>query len=93
MRAGVAVVGALTSIKDDYIAGINEDAPDYNDVNLWEETIDIIWTEYGGPDLEACPTLIQDLTVTDGNYVIYIDCLDTADYNVTLEGDARLYII
>lgn|SRR5574341_403662 len=90
---GLSIPGALTEIKDDYVAGINEEAPDYVDVNLWESTIDAIWDYYNGDALPVCPTLTADLTITDGNYAIYVDCIDAADFNIDLQGSGNLYII
>jgi hypothetical protein len=91
--AGESIPGTETEIKDDWIAGLKNTQWDWEDVNLWESTLDVIWQYYGGPDLEVCPTLTEDLTITDGNHVIYIDCLNMDGYNVTLEGSAQLYII
>jgi hypothetical protein len=90
---GESIPGTETEIKDDYIAGTGQDAPDYHDANLWESTIDAIWEHFNGPDLEVCPTLTADLTVTTGNNQIYVDCLDMANFDVDLQGTANLYII
>lgn len=89
----LSISGTSTEIKDDYVAGINEEAPDYIDVNLWESTIDAIWDHYSGDALEVCPTLTANLTVTTGTNKIYVDCLDTADFDVDIQGTGNLYII
>lgn len=91
--AGESIPGTSTEIKDDYEAGPGKDAPDFTDVNLWESTVDAIWEHFDGPDLEVCPTLTADLTVTNGNIHIVVDCLDADGYGIILEGDAKLYII
>ena len=36
-----------TNIKHDWVAGSGSVAPDYKDVNLWEQTIDIIYNNIG----------------------------------------------
>lgn len=91
--AGESITGAQTEINDTWQAGLFKTAPNYEDVNLWESTIHAIWTHIHGAIYDNCPTLTVDLTVTTGNREIYIDCLDTADYNVDLQGTAKLYII
>lgn len=80
-------------IKDDWAAGFNQDAPDYIDANLWESTLDAIWDYYSGDSIEVCPTLTGNLTVLTGASAIYVDCLDTANYIVDLQGTAVLHII
>jgi hypothetical protein len=90
---GESIPGTSVSIKDDYSAGPGEDAPDYTDANLWELVIDVIWVYFNGPSLDICPTLTADLTITNGNQEIYVDCLDTNGFNVDLQGSAKLYII
>lgn len=87
------VAGTLVSIKDDWEAGFNKDAPDYVDANLWESTLDAIWDYYSGDSLQVCPTLTGNLTVLTGASAIYVDCLDTANYIVDLQGTAILHII
>lgn len=42
ISAGLASVTELAALKADWAAGANEDAPDYLDVNEWEEFIQII---------------------------------------------------
>ena len=91
--AGESIPGTSTEIKDDWIPGRDQDAPDYIDVNLWESTIDAIWDYWNGDSLPVCPTLTGDLTITTGNQAIYIDCIDCADYNIDLQGTANLFII
>ena len=91
--AGESIVGTTTEIKDDWAPGISGTSPTIIDVNLWESTIDAIWTYIHGAIYDNCPTLTIDLTVTTGNREIYIDCLDTDNYQVDLQGTATLYII
>lgn len=38
----------LEEVNDNWVGGINEDAPDYVDVNLWEQTIDLIYLFFNG---------------------------------------------
>jgi hypothetical protein len=96
MRLAVAsesIVGAQTEIKDDWLEGTSNPVFDYADCNLWESTIDAIWDHWGGNSLDECPTLTGDLTITTGNYEVYIDCIDMDTYNIDLQGTANLYII
>jgi|SRR3990172_1350338 len=85
--------GISTEIKDNYIGGAQGDSPKYTDINLWESTLDAIWIYYDGASLPVCPTLTGDLTVPTGTNVIYVDCLDFANFNVDLQGTANLIII
>jgi hypothetical protein len=66
---------------------------DYSDVNLWERTLDEIWKYYEGDTYEVCPTLTADLIVLTGETKIIIDCLDTATFDVDLQGSGHLVII
>jgi len=91
--AGESITGTTTEIKDDYAAGVSGTSPTWQDVNLWESTLHAIWTYINGAIYDNCPTLTVNLTVTTGNQEIYIDCLDAADYNIDLQGTAKLYII
>jgi len=91
--AGESIIGTTTEIKDDYAAGVSGTSPTWQDVNLWESTLHAIWTYINGAIYDNCPTLTVNLTVTTGNQEIYIDCLDAADYNIDLQGTAKLYII
>ncbi len=91
--AGESITGTSTEIKDDWAAGLSGTSPTFADVNLWESTIHAIWTYINGAIYDNCPTLTVNLTVTTGNQEIYIDCLDAADYNIDLQGTAKLYII
>ena len=96
LRAAVqseSIPGTGSAIKTDWVAGASEPSPSYINANLWESTIDAIWNYWDGGDLEVCPTLAADLTVTTGNRKIYVDCLDCADFNVDLQGTAQLFII
>ena len=91
--AAETITGIDTEIKTDWFAGASYQAPNYQDVNAWERTIDLIWDFYNGDSYDVCPTLTGNVTVTTGNYEIYIDCIDMADYNIDLQGTANLYII
>lgn len=44
-QAALSVMPALTAtaIAHDWVAGVSQDAPDYVDVNHWEEVLDIIY--------------------------------------------------
>jgi hypothetical protein len=46
----VSEVIQTTAIKHDWVAGIGEKAPDYLDVNKWEQTIDVICHVYSNYD-------------------------------------------
>jgi len=91
--AGESITGTSTEIKDDYTAGLSGTSPTWQDANLWESTIDAIWVYINGAIYDNCPTLTVDLTITTGNQQIYIDCLDAVNYNIDLQGTAKLYII
>jgi hypothetical protein len=93
MRSAVSVAGALVEIKDDWISGNGETSPDYSDANLWENTVDVIWNFYGGGVIEVCPTLTEDVTVLNGEKLIYIDCVDTDTFAIHTEGSGAVYII
>lgn len=46
---GLSLVSGFSTVAHDWEAGANKDAPDYTDVNHWEQVIDIIFqtvTEY-----------------------------------------------
>ncbi len=91
--AGLSIAGTSTEIKDDWATGMAVVSPTFADVNLWESTLHAIWTYINGAIYDNCPTLTVNLTVTTGNRQIYIDCLDTGNYTVDLQGTATLYII
>lgn len=91
--AGLSIAGTSTEIKDDWATGMSAASPTFADVNLWESTLHAIWTYINGAIYDNCPTLTVNLTVTTGNRQIYIDCLDTGNYTVDLQGTATLYII
>jgi hypothetical protein len=91
--ASESIPGTDTEIKDDYTGGLSGTSPTWKDANLWESTIDAIWVYIHGMMYDNCPTLTVNLTVTTGNHEIYIDCLDTDNYQVDLQGTATLYII
>jgi hypothetical protein len=88
-----AIPGALIAIKYNWEAGTDKLSPTYSHANLWESTLDAIWEFYGGPDLDVCPTLTADLTITTGNQEIYVDCLDANGFNITIQDGATLAII
>lgn len=91
--AGESIPGTDTEIKDDWGSGLSSTSPTWQDANLWESTIDAIWDYINGAIYDNCPTLTVNLTVTTGNRQIYIDCLDAVNYNIDLQGTAKLYII
>lgn len=91
--AGESIVGTTTEIKDDWASGISGTSPTIVDVNLWESTIDAIWAHFLGNTYPVCISLSSNLTVTNGNRYIAIDCIDANNYDISLEGDAALYII
>ena len=84
---------APTAIKHDWIAGVGEISPKYTDVNLWESTIDAIWTYLNGTSYAACPTLTTNLTIPTLSFENYINCIDTGTYTIKIQGDSRLFII
>jgi len=88
-----SITGAQTEINDAWEAGLLKTAPDWEDANLWESTIDAIWVHFDGGTYPVCISLTGNLTVTNGNYYIAIDCIDANNYEISLEGDAALYII
>lgn len=47
-QAALSVMPALTAsaVTHDWVAGVSQNAPDYTDVNHWEEVIDIIHQTY-----------------------------------------------
>lgn len=93
-QVAVSNIPSLTTeIKDDWVAGIGKPAPSYVDANLWESTLDTIWTYYNGSSYDVCPTLTSNLTITTGNYEVYIDCIDCDIYDIELQGNAQLFII
>jgi hypothetical protein len=91
--SGESISGTTTEIKDDYIAGPGQDAPDFSDANLWESTLDAIWDYYDGASLNICPTLNNDLTILTGTQYVVVDCLDLATYNVDIQGTGVLIIL
>jgi hypothetical protein len=91
--AMVGLIPSLIEIKNDWIAGVNQSVFNYTHVNQWESALDSVWVYWGGPGLPVCPILSSNLTVATGNSAIYVDCLDTADYNIDLQGTGKLYII
>jgi hypothetical protein len=91
--AGESIAGTTQAIKDDWEAGHDKQAPNYVNVNLWESTLDAIWSHFGGPALTVNRVLSADLTVTTGTTLIIVDSLDAANYNIDLQGTANLAII
>jgi hypothetical protein len=88
--ASESIPGTTVEIKDDYVAGPGEPAPRYTDANLWESTIDAIWEHFDGPDLDVCPSLTGDLTLTT-RYIV-VDCIDTNGHTLDTNGHT-LHII
>src|SRR3990172_3602404 len=82
--------GISTEIKDNYIGGAQGDSPKYTDINLWESTLDAIWNYYDGASLDVCPTLTGNLTITTGNQLIVVDCIDIDGFSIILEGTGIL---
>jgi hypothetical protein len=96
MRLAVAsesISGAQTEIKDDWLEGVSNPVFGYSDCNLWESTIDAIWDHWDGDSLDECPTLTATLTITTGNYEVYVDCLADDGFDIITESGADLYII
>lgn len=91
--AAESIVGAQTVINDAWETGLFKPAPDWEDANLWESTIDAIWQHFGGNDLDVCLSLSANLTLLNGETLIVIDCIDANNFEISLEGDAALYII
>ena len=91
--AGESIAGTTTEIEDNWVSGANEDAPDYTDANLWESTVDAVWEHYGGPDLENCPSLTGNLVVGTGVTQIYVGCVDTNGYDITVNDTGVMHII
>lgn len=89
----VALIPTLTEIKDDWVAGPAEQAPDYSHVNQWETEIDSMWDYYSGDSLEVNKTLTGDLIVPTGTVAIYVDSINTNGYNIDIQGTGELYII
>jgi len=84
---------APTAIKNDWIAGAGQPVPKYTDVNLWETTIDAIWTYLNGSSYSMCPTLLADLTLATATTAIYINCIDTSTHIIDLQGTSKLFIL
>jgi hypothetical protein len=91
--AGESIAGTTQAIKDDWEAGHDKQAPNYVNVNLWESTLDAIWSHFGGPALVVDRVLSADLTVTTGTTLIIVDSLDANGFNITIEDGATLAII
>ena len=91
--AGESIPGTSTEIVDDWTPGPNEDSPDYTDVNLWESTVDAIWDYWGGGDLDVDMVLAEDLIIPTATQLIVVDSIDTAGYNIDIQGTGKLYII
>lgn len=94
MRAAmVALIPSLVAVKYDWAAGINEDAPDYTDANLWETTIDAVWDYYDGDSLVTCPSLSEDLVIGTGEVQIFVGCVNTNGYDITINDTGVMHII
>lgn len=91
--SGVGITGTTTAIDHAYTAGNAEPIFDYEDVNLWESTIDAIWVYYGGSAYDVCPTLSVSIVISSGSTNIYIDCLDMDTHNVEIQGTGAIAII
>ncbi|RPJ29439.1 MAG: hypothetical protein EHM33_00910 [Chloroflexi bacterium] len=91
--AGESIPGTTAEIKDDYVAGPTQPAPDYINVNLWESTVDAIWDNWNGDSLEVCPDLAGDVVVGNGETKIYVDCVNTNGHTITINGTGVLYVI
>jgi len=59
MRVVAEAIGTV-EVKDDYIAGAGQIAPDYLNVNDWEETIDIINTAYSFTPVRFARTVVAE---------------------------------
>lgn len=86
----VALIPTLTEIKDDWEGGAHKPVFDYQYVNQWERTIDAIWEYFDGSDLDVCPTLAANLTLS-ADYIV-VDCIDTNGHTLDTNGHT-LYII
>lgn len=84
---------APTAIKHDWIAGVENAAPKYTDVNLWENTINLVWEYLNASSYSECPTLTGDLILNSTNHDIYIGCIDSGSYDIDLQDTSRLFII
>lgn len=82
-----------TEIKDDWTAGLSGTSPTWKDANLWESTIDAIWQYFNGSSYVNCPTLTATLTILTGTSVIYVGCVETAGYQIDIQGTGALHII
>ena len=91
--AGESITGTDTEIKDDWAAGLAGTSPTFADVNLWESTIDAIWVYFNGSSYVNCPTLTATLTILTGTSVIYVGCVETAGYEIDIQGTGALHII
>jgi len=88
-----SIVGAQTVINDAWEAGLFRSAPDWQDANIWESTIDAIWQHFDGNTLEVCPTLTANLTIpTDTDYIV-VDCIDPDVFEIIIEGTGELHVI
>jgi len=87
------IPGTLTPIKTDWEMGSRKPAPKFTHVNQWESTIDAIWDYWSGDGFEVCPTLTGDVTILTGSKHIYIDCVNLADYNITIQGTGKLIVL
>jgi hypothetical protein len=85
--ASLSIPGTLTAISE------NVSAFDYRDVNLWESTINSIWYYYDGDKILVCPTLTEDLIISDGEIAFFIDCVDVDEYEIIIEGSGVLHIL
>lgn len=73
-------------------SGPGQLSPKYTDVNLWETTIDAVWTYLNGSSYPSCPTLSADLVLLTATSAIYIGCIDEGAYDIDLQGTSKLFI-
>lgn len=91
--AGESIPNTDTEIKDDWAAGVSGTSPTWQDANLWESTIDAIWQYLNGSTYDNCPTLNTALTVLTGTLAIYVGCIETAGYQIDIQGTGELHLI
>ena len=91
--AMAALLPALTEVKDDWTAGQAATPPNYSHVNQWETTIDAIWDYYDGDNLEVCPDLAANLVVGTGEVQIFVGCVNTNGYDITINDTGVMHVI
>ena len=88
-----SLIPTLTEIKDDWEGGAHKVSPNYQYVNLWEKTIDVIWDHWNGDSLEVCPNLSADVVVSSGQTKIYVDCVNTNGHSITVDPGGVMHVI